>query len=136
MSSRTALLVDASTVAAYGSNGYGLTPPADFATKMHDEGNPIAAFADYGGIICQWGIPNSDAVDMYAYSAITDGNAASQKSALLGEGASASTHADGQLFHLNPDSEDEAYYLFGPGYWIWSYKDAAMIDEILGHLPA
>ena len=128
-------LVDASSVAAYGSNGFTLTPPADFATKMHNEGNPLAAFADYGGILCQWGIPSSDNVDMYAYSPITDANATTQKSALLGDGASAESHADGLLYHAFPDSEDEAWYFFGPGYWIWSYKDAAKIDEVLGHLP-
>jgi hypothetical protein len=115
---------------------WGLTDPDDFAAKMHDEGNPLSAFADYGGVLCQWGIKNSDVVDMYAYSPITPTNVASQQSDLFAAGATVAAHGSGNLFHVNPDSADEAYYYFGDGFWVWLYPDSSLLDEILGNIPS
>jgi hypothetical protein len=129
--------LDAATLADYGSRpNWTLTKPSSFAKKLHDEGDPLAAFDTYGGVLCQWGYKNSDIVEMYAYSPISSSNATKQKTKLLNAGASAETHAGGQLFHVGADTVDEAWYYFESGFWLWSYPDAARIDEILGHLPA
>jgi hypothetical protein len=130
-------LLDASTLAEFASHpDWGLTDPATFAAKLHTEGNPLAAFDDYGGILCQWGVMNSDVVDMYGYSPITPTQVADQQSALFSAGATVAAHGSGNLFRVNPDTEDEDYYYFGDGFWIWQHAESTLIDQILTHLPA
>jgi hypothetical protein len=119
-------VIDEASIAKYGSMGY--EQSEDFADRMAEEGNPLAAFVAQGGLLCQWGFPQSDATDVYALGPITDDEAAAQQVRLIGEGAVASDADGGRLYYRSGEYVEE-YYLFLSGYWYYaSHPDR--IDEL------
>lgn len=115
------------------SGGSVFTP--DFATRMRDEGNELAAFLDLGGILCQWGYPDSDASTVLGYSLITDAQATAQKERLTAGGWVSAVNPDGSESWTTTDTErflgNQPVYVFRPGNWRFVLDVSALSDFAL-----
>jgi hypothetical protein len=77
---------------------------AGFAEKMRDTGRPEALIDDWGGVLCQFGEPNSDNVANYGWAQVTDDQAGALRTRLLGEGYASSAVPQGeQLLFVDDD---------------------------------
>ncbi len=103
-----------------------------FAKRMRDEGNELVAFLDLGGILCQWGYPESDASTVLGYSLITDAQAAAQKRRLTTEGWVAKVNPDGSENWTTTNTENylgnEPVYVFRPGNWRFALDVSGLAD--------
>jgi hypothetical protein len=103
-----------------------------FATRMRAEGNELVAFLDLGGIVCQWGYPDSDASMVLAYSLITDAEATAQKQRLTAEGWVAAVNPDGSENWTKTDIDsylgNRPVYLFRAGNWRFALDVSALSD--------
>lgn len=81
----------------------------------------LAAFIDYGGVLCMWGPPSSDMVVVLAYSPITDEQASQQRKRLSDTGWGSTMQADGSERWTQLDdslnSMGTETYVFQPGRW-------------------
>ncbi|WP_187270610.1 hypothetical protein [Lacisediminihabitans profunda] len=106
-----------------------------FATRMREEGNELAAFLDLGGILCQWGYPESDASVVLGYSPITAAQAMAQKQRLTAEGWVAKVAPDGSESWTTTNTEkylgNEPVYVFRPGNWRFALDGSALADFAL-----
>jgi hypothetical protein len=131
------ILLDAETRAKFGAGSLGL-PTQDeidsYVDKTRDEGNALALFADYGGVLCP--VTNGTWVsEVYGFSPITPDHALEQQTRLAGEGLTVSDYAGGTLLSDLRDKEDVALeYLFLNGYWACAY-DVMRLDEIVANAP-
>jgi len=101
----------------------------DFQEKISGEPSDLNRFVDYGGFLCQWGPPASDAGIALGFSPITAAQAATERARLTAEGWTASTAADGSEVWRNGVDElgNETVYIFEPGIWKFAL-DAAAIE--------
>jgi hypothetical protein len=120
-------LVDDATLADYAAGGY--TLDADFEQRAADEGWPIHAFVTYGGLLCQWGYPASDASDAYGYGPITAEQAEEQREGLVAEGFTASDALGGTVLQLASEYVTE-YYLFVDDSWYYSTRGMDALEEM------
>jgi hypothetical protein len=120
-------LVDDATLADYAAGGYTLS--ADFEQRAAVEGWPIRAFVAYGGLLCQWGYPASDASDAYGYAPITAEQAEEQRQGLLAEGFASSDALGGTVLQLASEYVTE-YYLFVDGSWYYSTRGMDALEEM------
>lgn len=129
------------TVAAWASEG--VTENPDFVQKLHDEGNSLVAFADNGGIICQWGFAQGAATAIYGYSKISPDDTITWQNHVGGLGASISVHQYGNLYSLESgeNADGPEFYLFSAGgddpanvFWLYAWSPE-LIDEVLSNIP-
>ena len=99
----------------------GFVQSEDFTRRMIEEGNAIARFATYGGVLCQWGVANTDASEVYAFSSLTADQAATEQARILSEGFAA-TGPNGTLFSRASESITE-YYLFTSTHWYYGWSE-------------
>ena len=111
----------------------GITPQADFITKMKDEGQTKWVTLDAaGGAVCQVG--NSiNAFEIYGYAALTDSQSNEIATILYDEGFEVDTQgtSPGQWFAYPDDLEgiDRSWY-FNTGVVIFG-RDKERVEEIL-----
>jgi hypothetical protein len=120
-------LVDDATLADYAAGGYTLS--ADFEQRAAVEGWPIHAFVTYGGLLCQWGYPASDASDAYGYGPITAEQAEEQRQGLVAEGFASSDALGGTVLQLASEYVTE-YYLFVDDNWYYSTRGMDALEEM------
>lgn len=110
-------LLDAATIDEYLAAGFMFTE--DFADRMVAEGQRIGLFVEYGGVVCQWGVPNSGDSVVYGQSSITEANAAAVVAGLVAEGYTREAAHGGELYCLVDDEERvrEDCFLFAGGDW-------------------
>lgn len=91
----------------------------DFEERISSEPSDLNRFVDYGGFLCQWGRPASDAGIALGFSPITAAQAATERARLTAEGWTASTAPDGAEIWTNGLDElgNESVYAFEPGIW-------------------
>ena len=106
------------------AQGFALQPT--YLHRMQNIGSDLVLFSTYGGILCQWAYPDSSSNVDYAFSPITDPEAASEQSAIKANGY-APTNADhGQLWKNSDTTDYPDEYLFIDGYWLYASTDAVM----------
>ena len=120
-------VLDAASIDAFASHGYTLSD--DFVERGRDQGWPIVAFVDYGGVLCQWGVTDSDASEYYGLSEITPDGVATETVRLTAEGFSREPHAGGELFIGQPTEGIREHYLFAGDHWFVAFSPTR-IDEI------
>jgi hypothetical protein len=121
-------LIDDTYRTKYAAAGWVLTP--DFEERAMRDTWEIRDFFVYGGLVCQWGVPNTDAADLYGYSPITPAQAETQQARLASEGFTPTSALGGTVYGKpgNPDFlEYDQYYLFVDGAWYFSTRG---LDEI------
>jgi len=110
-------LIAPATLTAFTANGLTFTPLDEFSAKLHDEGNPAAAFFDAGGILCQVASPSSfHPVEVYGWAPFTESNSAAFRASLVAEGFAESATDAGLQYTLTTDVEGayfECYFRFG-----------------------
>ena len=123
--------------------GEGVTENLNFVQKLHDEGNTLVAFADNGGIICQWGFANGAATAIYGYSKISEADTITWENHVGDLGATISVHPYGNLYSLDygENADGPEYYLFSAGgddptniFWLYAWTPD-LIDEVLSNIP-
>lgn len=121
-------LLDQASIDDFTGREYRLSD--DFAQRAVDQGRPEAAFVTNGGLLCQWGYPQSDATEYYGLSELSADNTATIEARLVSEGFVAEPHGDGDLY-VGPKSDDrpQLFYLFAGDHWYIGFS-AARIDEI------
>ncbi|MGD8166098.1 hypothetical protein ACEXOS_002655 [Herbiconiux sp. P16] len=67
-------------------------------------------FAEYGGVSCRWGVPNSDNVAILSYAPVTAEQAAIMQGELTARGYTSEDHPDGTVF-LSPELPGD-FFLF------------------------
>ena len=120
-------VLDAASIDAFASHGYTLSD--DFVERGRDQGWPIMAFVDYGGILCQWGLTNSDQSEYYGLSEITPEGAAEEIARLTAEGFTREPHAAGELYVAPPNEGIREHYLFAGDHWFVAFSPSRL-DEI------
>jgi len=121
-------VLDDASIASFESQEYRISD--DFAERAVEQDWPIAAFVTNGGLLCQWGYPQSDASEYFGLSKITPEQKAAEIARLVAEGYSVEPHVDGELYvgpPLEGDINDN--YLFAGGHWFVGFS-TARIDEI------
>jgi hypothetical protein len=120
-------VLDAASIDAFASHGYTLSD--DFVERGRDQGWPIMAFVNYGGILCQWGYANSDASEYYGLSEITPEGVAAETARLTAEGFAREPHPAGELFIGPPTEGFQEHYLFAGDHWFVAFSPSRL-DEI------
>ncbi len=98
---------------------------ADFEEKVRSEPAVfgLRTFLDYGGIVCQWGFPNSDSVTVLAYSPLTVEQATLVRTNLLSDGWTPATQHDGSKIWTTTNLD--SYMGYHPAYVVaagsWRY---------------
>ncbi|SDY53731.1 hypothetical protein [Herbiconiux ginsengi] len=67
-------------------------------------------FAEYGGVSCRWGVPNSDNVAIYSYASLTADQRAIMQGELTARGYTSEDRSDGTVF-LSPELPGD-FFLF------------------------
>jgi hypothetical protein len=116
-------LVSPSDQKKYEAEGWALSD--DFVQRMTDQKSHLVTFVDYGGALCQWGFPNSDATDVLAGSAIDDAHEAEQRAYLEAEGFTLDQHNGADRYIVTSDTFTEIY-LFAGDYWFYGSSEAAI----------
>ena len=112
----------------------GFTLQADFIERSRNFGGQIVNFAEFGGILCQWGYPSGETID-YGFSAITDEQQADQLSQLMTGGFVEAPDDRGILLvNADPAAITETY-LFTAGYWFYG-SDRDVLDLIVDNITA
>jgi len=112
----------------------GFTLQADFIERSRNFGGTIVNFAEFGGILCQWGYPSGETID-YGFSAITDEKQADQLTQLMTGGFVEEPDDRGILLvNADPAAITETY-LFTDGYWFYG-SDRDVLDLIVDNIPA
>ncbi|MET4781704.1 hypothetical protein [Glaciihabitans sp. UYNi722] len=93
----------------------------NFADRMRESHDSLEAFLDYGGVLCQWGRPNTDTGLVLAYSTITDSDSTLQKQQLSGSGWAMTKSGSGEERWSPVDLEGylglTPVYIFESGSW-------------------
>jgi hypothetical protein len=119
-------LVDDADEAKYAAAGWVASP--DYEQRAAEETWPTLAFVTYGGVLCQWGQPNSDAADMYGYSPITPAQAEAEKARLTSAGYTVTEALGGIVFEAHGEYLNE-YFLFLDDSWYYSTLDTATLEK-------
>jgi hypothetical protein len=120
-------LLSSAKTEAYAKAGF--VEVDDFAARQAAENAPDAAFLDYGGALCQWGVPNTDTADVFGASAIDGEQKAIQRARLQSAGYSAREHNGGELYSLGHESAVDSFYLIVDGFWFFANSEAG-VDHI------
>ena len=97
----------------------------DFIARMVDQKSHLATFVEYGGALCQWGVPNSDASDVFAGSEINAAQQAEQRGYLEAEGFTHDSHNGADRYTFITDGSYEQIYLFAGNYWFYGSSASA-----------
>jgi hypothetical protein len=126
-------LLDLATLEAILMDGFDVNPVNDYILKIRGEGSPYALFDEYGGLVCP--VNNGTRVsELYAYSAITPDQQATQEARLVAEGFTSSA-VDGGTLYVQPPQEGIVFaFYFRNGYW-WCGYDPGVIDMIVANSP-
>jgi hypothetical protein len=130
-------LVDDETEAKYAAAGWVLIP--EFRERALESPWEIHDFFTYGGVLCQWGMPGTDAADLYGYSPLTPEQAEIQKARLTAEGLMASTALGGIVFERQGDPDQleyDQYYLFLADSWYFSSLDLDTLEDARRNVEA
>ena len=119
-------LVSAGDQKKYTAEGWVLSD--DFLQRMTDQRSHLTTFVDYGGALCQWGMPNTDASDVFAGSAIDDEQEAAQRGFLEGAGYTLDQHNGADRYTLVIDDTYFEIYLFAGDHWFYG-SDATAADR-------
>jgi len=121
-------VLDQASIDSFAGQQYELSD--DFAQRAVDQGWPEAAFVTNGGLLCQWGYPQSDATEYYGLSELSAENTTTIEARLVSEGFIAEPHDDGDLY-VGPKSDErpQLFYFFADGHWYVGFS-AERIDEI------
>ena len=109
----------------YEAAGWGFSD--DFVQRQTDQRSPLVAFVEYGGALCQWGYPQSDATDVIGGSALDETQVIEQQKRLEAEGYTLDEH-NGAERYSNTYDVFESVYLFVDGYWFYG-NSAATVDH-------
>jgi hypothetical protein len=126
-------LVDDADEAKYAAAGWVASP--DYEQRAADEKWPTLAFVTYGGVLCQWGQPSSDATDMYGYSPITAAQADAEKARLTSAGYAVSDALGGTVFEAHGEYLNE-FYLFLDDSWYYSTLGIATLEKAVRNVEA
>ena len=119
-------LVSAGDQKKYAAEGWALSD--DFVQRMTDQRSHLTTFVDYGGALCQWGMPNTDASDVFAGSALDDEQEAAQRAFLEAEGYTLDQHNGADRYTLVTDDTFFQIYLFTGDHWFYG-SDATAADR-------
>jgi len=100
-----------------------------FAARQTAEKSPNVAFLDYGGALCQWGVPNTDSADVFGASEIDATAEAAQRARLTAEGYVVDVHHAADRYSMVREGDVESYYLFVGGFWFYGTSEAG-VDSI------
>ena len=116
-------LVSADAQKKYTAQGWVLS--AGFVQRMADQRSHLTTFVDYGGALCQWGMPNTDASDVFAGSAIDDVQEAAQRGFLEGEGYTLDQHNGADRYTRVTNDSYFEIYLFTGDHWFFGSDESA-----------
>jgi len=119
-------LVSAGDQKKYAAEGWALSD--DFVQRMTDQRSHLTTFVDYGGALCQWGMPNTDASDVFAGSAVDDEQEAAQRAFLEGAGYTLDQHNGADRYTLVTNDTFFEIYLFTGDHWFYG-SDATAADR-------
>ncbi|WP_022883525.1 hypothetical protein [Glaciibacter superstes] len=130
-------LLNAESLAEFDAGSFGLPDQAGidgYVDKTRGEGDSLALFADYGGVLCP--VTNGTRVsELFGYSPITAEQSAEQQARLALEGYTISDHNGGVLLSDTSGQESAAReYLFLDGYWATAF-DVIRVDEVVANAP-
>lgn len=110
-------LLDAVTLDEYAAAGFVFSE--DFADRVVAEGWTLGKFVEYGGVACEWGVPQSGDYVRYGQSPITAEDAAAEVARLVAEGYPREAAYGGDLYCQLNDEEPprEDCFLFVDGEW-------------------
>lgn len=78
----------------------------DFEAKVRAEGGALVRLLDFGGVVCQWGIPGTDATAVIGFAYVTAAQADQECAALSASGWVASKQADGSELWAPPSLDN------------------------------
>jgi len=110
-------LVSPENKSKYAAAGWTLSD--DYAERQIAEGQPNAAFVEYGGALCMWGVPSTDNTEVLGGSAIDDTQEAAQRARLDAEGYVLDEHNGADRYSLTDSNGFEHYYAFTGDYWFF-----------------
>ena len=119
-------LVSAGDQKKYAAEGWVVSD--DFVQRMTDQRSHLTTFVDYGGALCQWGMPNTDASDVFAGSALDDEQEAAQRAFLEAEGYTLDQHNGADRYTLVTNDTFFEIYLFTGDHWFYG-SDATAADR-------
>lgn len=106
---------------------------------MVEEANPLARFVELGGLVCQWGFPETDAVSVYAWSPIASAVSITMQGDIIEQGYLAEPHPDGRAYCRPPSEENLGYdicYLLGATVWYYSLERSQLgmlVTQVAAH---
>lgn len=128
-------IVDPATYTALTTGGYGITDPDAFAAKLASEGNALAAFGTAGGILCQAGQANSEAIEIYGYAPLTAAQVSALGSQFTSEGYTEEVTDAGILYRVPADTAGLPRVCYArPDAFTICGEDDARLDEIVARL--
>jgi len=110
-------LLDAATIDRFAAAGYDFSE--DFGDRMVAQGQRVGLFVEYGGVVCQWGVPDTGDSVVHGQSPISEAAASAVVAGLVDEGYTRETALGGDLYCLVGDEEGarESCFLFEGGHW-------------------
>ena len=115
-------LIDEATYAAF---------DADDTLELYT-GDEVGGFPSLGGIdtdefrdgvMCRWGIPNTDAAHDYSWAPIDSARATELRDQLEANGVAATETPEGTLYSgIDEASGATAEILFGDGFWVYTFN--------------
>ena len=129
-------IITATSLGHLTEQGLVVTPSAEYAEKVRSEGYArLALFADNGGVLCPWGGTNTEYSVAYAFSPISDEQAATEEASLESDGYFASSYAGGTVYtDLTGFDPLWSHYLFLDGYW-FAGTGVELLDELVLTAP-
>jgi len=119
--------LDQASIAEFTANDF--VQSDDFAQRAIDEQWPEGAFVTAGGILCQWGYPNSDSSEYYGIAELGADEASALSARLLADGYASEPYADGQVL-VGPVNEGIQIHFFTVGDdWLVGFSPKR-IDEL------
>ena len=121
-------LIDETTYAAF---------DADDTLELYT-GDEVGGFPSLGGIdteefrdgvMCRWGIPNTDAAHDYSWAPIDAARATGFREQLEANGVTATETPEGTLYSgIDEASGATTEILFGDGFWVYAYNGITAVE--------
>lgn len=134
-------LLDSKTVADFKARKYVLVDDEQYRQNVAaDENSTMGQFVRNEGLACIWGPPNSEAVVMYGYSAITQADSEGKQQQLRKRDDFTESSVDGpsksHTRYTNATTGET--YAFGSGYWAYAldHLDASVMKQLIEKAPA
>ncbi|MCU1424655.1 MAG: hypothetical protein JWM51_946 [Microbacteriaceae bacterium] len=109
----------------------------DLYERSAMSGGMIAHFVDYGGLLCQWGIPRTDATDIYGASPINAAQSKTHQAELVAQGWEMSEQFGGTVYQKERvEQSGHESFLFLDDHWFYITSELAAFTLLIDKMAA